>query len=178
VADVALAQPAPLPAAGEGRAQPARRVHVGKLVAAAFSVAMIGAMLTAVPQNWQAVPRDSFPLSYFPMFSAQRPDLQTEHYVAGWDARGNRYVIPYGSIAPGGSLVRIRRATVRAMVARGQARQVCQNVSRRIVARNEPALRSLVRLEVVSGTFNLFEYLRGNKAAKSEVVRATCPIQR
>jgi hypothetical protein len=155
-----------------------RRLRLGKLVAAVFSVAVLGAMLSAAPKNWQAQPKDSFPLSYFPMFSAERADLHTEHYVAGWDAQGNRYVIPFSSIAPGGSIVRIRQATVMAMVRGGQSSQLCQNVSRRIVARDEPALRSVVRLEVVSGTFSLSEYLRGNKAPKSEMVRATCPIAR
>jgi hypothetical protein len=178
VAHIAVAQPAGYAAADENLAQRERRLHWSKLLAAAFSIAVIGAMLSAVPQNWQAQPRDSFPLSYFPMFSAERADLHTEHYVAGWDAQGNRYVIPSSSIAPGGSIVRIRQATVMAMVRRGQSAQLCENVSRRIVARNEPSLSSVVRLEVVTGTFSLAEYLRGQKAPKTEMVRATCTIRR
>ncbi len=161
----------------------ARPLHIprrpaGKLLAAAFSVAVIGAMLSAVPQNWQARPRDSFPLSYFPMFSYGLSDLQTEHYVAGWDAQGNRWAIPFSSIAPGGSIVRVRRETIQAMVRRGESYQLCRDVSRRIAERNTRSLRSVVSLEVVTGAFSLSEYLRGNKAPRSENVLATCAIER
>jgi len=174
----AAESPAVWPVAVEPSTLPVRRPWTGKLVAAFFSVAVLGAMLSAVAQNWQAQPRDSFPLSYFPMFTAERNDLHTEHYVVGWDAQGNRWAVHYNDIAPGGSLVRIRIDTVFTMVRRGQSAQLCQDVSRRIVERNRPALRSLVRLEVVTGTFGLSEYLRGQKAPQSETVRATCTIER
>ncbi len=187
-AEIVVAQPAQFvvaappvaaePVAAETVALPVRRPWTGKVVAALFSVAVLGAMLSAVVQNWQAQPRDSFPLSYFPMFTIQREDLHTEHYVVGWDARGNRWTIPFNDIAPGGSLVRIRADTVFTMVKRDQSVQLCQDVGRRIVERNRAALRPLVRLDVVTGTYSLSEYLRGQKAPKSEVVRATCTIER
>jgi hypothetical protein len=152
------------------------RTHAGKIWATAFSVVLLGTMLASVVQNWQARPRDSFPNSYFPMFSSGRGDLQTEHYVVGWDAPGNRSAIHFNNIAAGGSIVRIRRATVGAMVRRGQAAQLCRAVSRRIAQRNLRALKPLVSLGVVTGTFSLSEYLRGNKAPVSEKVLATCSI--
>jgi len=178
MADVTVAQLSRPAIAAPAAAQPLQRPPAGKLLAAAFSVAVIGAMLSAVVQNWQARPRDSFPLSYFPMFSYGLNDLQTEHYVAGWDARGDRWAIPFSSIAPGGSIVRVRRETIQTMVRRGESGQLCQDVSRRIADRNARSLRSLVSLEVVTGSFSLAEYLRGNKAPRSEKVLATCAIER
>ena len=74
------------PLAAEPVALPARRPWTGKATAALFSIAVLGAMLSAVVQNWQAQPRDSFPLSYFPMFTIPREDLHTEYvttYLAG-----------------------------------------------------------------------------------------------
>jgi hypothetical protein len=177
MADIAIAQPARRPGATDAVAQSSRRLHSGKLVAAAFSLAVLGAMLSPVVKNWQERPRDSFPLSYFPMFSYGLSDLQTEHYLAGWDAQGNRYAIHHSYVAPGGSVVRIRRETVQAMVKRGQAAALCRSVSQRIAEKNPRSLRSLVRLQVVTGRFSLAEYLHGNKAPISENVRATCAIK-
>jgi hypothetical protein len=152
------------------------RTHAGKIWATFLSVTVLAIMLSSVVQNWEARPRDSFPNSYFPMFSAGRGDLHTEHYVTGWDTAGNRWAIHYSNIAPGGSIVRIRRETVATMVRRGQAAQLCRDVSRRIVERNPRALRSVVTLDVVTGTFSLSEYLRGNKAPIAEKTHATCQI--
>jgi hypothetical protein len=112
------------------------------------------------------------------MFSYGFDELQTEHYLVGLDAAGGRYPIHYDLIAPGGSLVRIRRETVREMAKRGQAALLCQGVSRRIADRNPRSLRSVVSLQVNTGVFSLPEYLRGNKLPKSEQVLATCSVQR
>jgi hypothetical protein len=158
-------------------ARPARRPELGKLAAAIFSIALIGAMLSAVVKNWQERPRDSFPLSYFPMFTADLDDLHTEHYVVGTDALGRRYAIHYNNIAPGGSMPRVRGDT-RAMVRRGQAEELCQRASTRLAERNTRSLRSVVRLEVMTGTFSLSEYLKGNKVPVSETLLASCPVSR
>jgi len=158
-------------------ARPARRVEPGKLAAALFSIALIGAMLSAVVKNWEERPRDSFPLSYFPMFTADLEDLHTEQYVVGVDARGRRYAVHYNNVAPGGSLPRVRGET-RAMVRRGQAEQLCQSASSRLAERNTRSLRSVVRLEIMTGTFSLSEYLNGNKQPLSETLLASCPVSR
>ena len=58
----------------------------GKRVAFLSSLAMIGAVLGPIQQNWRAQPHDSFPLSYYPMFSAKRQAIETFHYLVGGDA--------------------------------------------------------------------------------------------
>lgn len=181
MADLAVAEPSEPSERvldADGAAPASRLLPAGKVLATLFSVLVIGAMLSAVLQNWQARPRDSFPLSYFPMFSYEFDELQTEHYLIGRDALGNRHAIHYNNIAPGGSVVRIRRETVRAMVKRGQSKQLCQDASQRIAERNPRSLRSVVSLEVMTGTFSLSEYLQGNKTPASEKVQATCSIRR
>ncbi len=178
MSDIAVVQPSQGVVTADVAARPVRRAEMGKLPAAAFSIALIGAMLSAVVQNWQARPRDSFPLSYFPMFTAKIDDRHTEHFVVGRDARGQRYAIHYNNIAPGGSLPRVRRETVREMVRQGQSAQLCQNVSARIAERNPRSLRSVVSIEIMTGTFSLSEYLKGNKLPRSETVRASCAVVR
>jgi hypothetical protein len=134
-------------------------------------------MLSAVVQNWQARPRDSFPLSYFPMFTSDLDDSQTEHYLVGFDDRNRRYVIHYNNILPGGSMPRVR-GEVREMVRRNQAAELCQRASARIAERNPRSLRSVTRLDVMTGRYSLVEYLGGNKLPRSETVRATCAVAR
>jgi hypothetical protein len=175
--DIAVVSPSHYAVPADAAARPVRRADMGKLAAAAFSIALIGTMLSAVVQNFQARPRDSFPFSYFPMFTANIANLQTENYVVGRDAGGRRYPVHYNNIAPGGSLPRVRKAT-RDMVSRGQSAQLCQMASARIAERNPRALSSVVSLEVMTGTYNLSEYLRGNKKPKSETVLATCAVAR
>jgi hypothetical protein len=175
--DIAVVSPSHYAVPADAAARPLGRAGLGKLSAAFFSIALIGAMLSAVVQNWQARPRDSFPLSYFPMFTNQIDDLQTEHYVVGRDAQGRRYAIHYNNIAPGGSMPRVRTET-RAMVRRGQSAELCQRASARIAERNPRALRSVVSLEVMTGTFSLSEYLNGYKIPRSETVQATCAVAR
>ena len=177
MSDIAVGARSQYPVTGEVAAHPARRVELGKLAAALFSIALIGAMLSAVVKNWQDRPRDSFPLSYFPMFTADLEDVHTEQYVVGTDARGRRYAVHYNNVAPGGSLPRVRGET-RAMVRRGQAEELCRSASARLAERNTRSLRSVVKLEIMTGTFSLSEYLKGNKVPISETLVASCPVSR
>ncbi|NJM08485.1 hypothetical protein HC891_23350 [Candidatus Gracilibacteria bacterium] len=41
-------------------------------LARGFSMVLVGAVLAPLIENWRAAPRDNFPLSYYPMFSARR----------------------------------------------------------------------------------------------------------
>jgi len=70
----------------ESNPNPAQReetsgLNSGKRVAFLSSLAMIGAVLWPVHQNWRARPQDSFPLSYYPMFRAKREAIETFHYL-------------------------------------------------------------------------------------------------
>src|SRR5262245_18946920 len=77
--------------------------EAGKYRAALLSMALIGAVLWPLHENWQSKPKDSFPLSYYPMFSNRRDVVETFYYVLGIDAEGKRYQIPYKMIGEGGS---------------------------------------------------------------------------
>ncbi len=76
--------------------------------AAAFSAAVLGAVLLPIRQNWREHKRDSFPLSYYPMFSTQRKERVDLLYVVGLTAAGERRLIPY-SYAGTGGLNQVRR---------------------------------------------------------------------
>jgi hypothetical protein len=78
------------------------RRSAGKAVAGLFSVVMLGATLAPVVENWKEQPQDSFPLSYYPMFSANRAEKYQVHYIVGLDQQGNRHLISYKFAGHGG----------------------------------------------------------------------------
>ena len=61
----------------------------GKLWASLLSLALIGAVLSPIRQNWRPKPHDSFPLSYFPMFSARRKAVESFYYLVARDENGS-----------------------------------------------------------------------------------------
>src|SRR5437867_6184718 len=101
----------------------------GKRLAVLFSLAMVGAVLWPIQQNWRANPRDSFPLSYYPMFSAKRDEVETFYYVLGRDAEGTRYYIPYRIIGSGGG--NSVRRQLRKIINEGHASDLAQAVAKR-----------------------------------------------
>src|SRR6266542_743485 len=85
-----------------GHEKPQPDLSRGNRWGALLSVAMLGAVFWPVQQNWRAVPKDSFPLSYYPMFSQKRELIESFYYLVGRDAQGARYYIPRKWIGTGG----------------------------------------------------------------------------
>ena len=172
----AVALPEPVDQSATGDVVAARRPR-DKWLACGISLVMMLAVLSPIVENWRDRPRDSFPLSYYPMFSQRRPDAQRETYLVGWDGQGNRFLIDH-SYAGTGGIVRVRRTIVQGMTRRGQAAELCRSVSSTIARRNQPELRPITTVQVVTGTYRRSEYFTGNKAPDSEQVHATCKVER
>ncbi len=154
-----------------------RQASSRKWIAGGVSILMICAVLVPVVENWRERPRDSFPLSYYPMFTAIHPDTQRENYLVGFDRQRNRYLIHHSYVGPGG-LVRVRRTIINRMISRGQAAQLCRSVAAEIARRRSRALSPVATVEVMTGTYRHSEYFAGNKTPDSEQVRGSCPVER
>ncbi len=177
VSEIALSQHTHRPTIKEAVSARVRQRLGARAIAAAFSIALIVAVLSPMQENFRERPRDSFPLSYYPMFTLSQDDLNEQTYVVGFDASGKRYTIRYSYISPGGRLVRVR-SDVRRQVQQGLAGHVCGRTSLAIAQRNPRSLRPVVTLQVVTGTYSLSEYLDGNKTPRSEIIHAACQIAR
>ena len=158
------------------RARPAaesRRAARGKWLAGAFSLAMLATVSWPVVENWKAAPRDSFPLSYYRMFSEDRADRQRLTYLVGLDDRGGRYLIPYQFAGTGG-MNQVRRQINR-RVEQGGAVELCRSVASRLrrSLRRPPGVDAV---EVITGTFRMSTYFSGNRAPLEENVRARCAV--
>src|SRR5688572_19095719 len=106
----------------------------GKLTAAYMSLAMVGAVLWPIQENWRDDPRDDFPLSYYPMFSTKRKPVETFYYVLARDADGKRYHVPSKWIGDGGGN-QVRRQ-LRRIINAGGATDLAQKVAERLAKRD------------------------------------------
>jgi len=155
----------------------AKQIGMTKPMAVVISVLAGAVVLSPIAQNWREKPRDSFPLSYFPMFSfEQRTEGQVTHFV-GYDAKGNRVPIPsyYGGV---GGMNQIRKQINKA-VRGGHARGICELAARRIVQRNDPRFAQVERVELVTSVHRLNDYFSGkNKQPRLQRVHAWAFVER
>jgi hypothetical protein len=84
------------------------RYSRAKCLVLGFSLVTVLVILAPIVQNRQPEPMDNFPLSYYPMFSAERSGPEQLTYLVGIDDRGNRLPIPY-TLAGTGGMNQVRR---------------------------------------------------------------------
>jgi hypothetical protein len=147
-----------------------------KRMAALASVAMIGAVLWPIQENWRKDPRDSFPLSHYPMFSAKRKPIETFNYLVGHDEQGKRYLVQH-SFASEGGLNSVRRQINR-MVKKKRADDVAKKVAKRLAERESGKWSKIVDVSVVTGRYHVDDYFHGRKEPVSEKIRASCAVER
>lgn len=148
----------------------------GKGFAGGLSALTIGAVLWPVTQNWRKEPRDGFPLSYYPMFSARRSKIASVTYLVGLDSRGRRLLLPYAYAGTGG-LNQVRRQINR-IVREGGADKLCRIVALKVALEKETSLVGVVTVQVVTGRYRLADYFAGAKDPVSERVHASRPVER
>ncbi len=163
------------PRAGHGTAPVPRLIEDPRL-AGALTLAAVGAVLWPIKQNWRAEPRDSFPLSYYPMFSARRPKRVSVTYLVSVDAQGRRRRVSYLYAGRGG-LNQVRRQINR-MVRSGQAERLCEAVAAELARSPDARSPNVVTVQVVRGRYRLASYFAGDPAPLSEHVLASHPIER
>ena len=157
-------------------ANDATELSRGKRLAALASVAMIGAVLWPSQENWRKNPHDSFPLSYYPMFSAKRRPIETFNYLVGHDAKGKRYLIQH-SFAGHGGLNAVRRQ-INKKVREDRADDVARMVTKRLAEREDGKWSKIVKVDVVTGRYAVDDYFHGKKEPVSEKIKASRPVER
>lgn len=146
-------------------------------MAVVISVLAGAVVISPIVRNWQEKPRDSFPLSHFPMFSFEQRTEGQVTYLVGYDAKGNRIPIP-GYYAGVGGMNQIRKQISKAIRA-GQARKICELAARRIVQVNDPRFTQVERVELVTSVHRLNDYFSGkNKQPKLQRVHAWAFVER
>ncbi|MDJ1371415.1 hypothetical protein [Gulosibacter molinativorax] len=131
---------------------------------------------------------DSFPLSTYPMFSADRKGRIVVPHVVGFTATGER-VVPHYSHFGAGGLNQVRKQIARG-VRQGKAIEIAQQYAgsiarqqRRANASSNPEVNArrereadIVTVAVVRSRFVFNNYFAGATHPAAEVIHAECPI--
>ena len=151
-------------------------IPVRKALAGLVGFLLLGATLAPIVQNWRPNPRDSFPFSYYPMFSVKRGDTYVVNYLVGLDGQGNRHTIPFWFAGRGGH--NQTRRQIDRLVREGKAVMLCESVADKVGSDADPVYSHLVTVRVVTGEFRFDDYFNGNKTPVKETIRATCQVAR
>jgi hypothetical protein len=146
------------------------------LLPSVLSVVMIGATLSPVVENWREKPTDSFPLSYYPMFSQKRAENYVVHYIVGLDAKGIKHPVPHKFAGSGG--FNQTRRQINKVVREKRADELCQSIAVRLAADKSSTYDEIVTVQIVTGSYHFDDYFAGNTAPISERVRGKAQVKR
>ena len=135
-------------------------MNFSKTQALIFSIAALLVVLSPVVQNWVEKPKDSFPLSYYPMFTQKRSQNYGLYYIVGLDTLGIRERIPYKLISTGG-FNQVRRQINRARKKEGGL-PFLEKTAHTIAKKNSILYGKLTALELVKGYYSLEGYFLKN----------------
>lgn len=148
----------------------------GKAIAATASGALVAAVLSPIHQTWRSRPRDGFPLSYYPMFTAKRKASGQVTHLVGVTADGETRFLPHG-LAGSGGLNQVRRQLARS-ARRGTADRVCAAVAAKVAASGERGLADLVEVRVVTCEYRFDDFHAGRRAPMTERIHARLAVGR
>ncbi|AXT59652.1 hypothetical protein D1816_04535 [Aquimarina sp. AD10] len=121
-----------------------------------ISTIAIVLVLSPIIENWADKPKDSFPLSYYPMFSKKRNATYPIYHFVGYDSDQKRYIIPY-TFAGTGGFNQVRRQIKKAAKSEN-AYQFTQKVAERISNKKGHPYSALERIELIKGYYHLENY--------------------
>lgn len=131
-------------------------MEFSKKMATIASVLFLTVLLVPVRENWRAKPQDSFPLSYYPMFSKKRAEIYSMYYFVGYDSLHNRYDIPYKLIGTGG-FNQVRRQLQKS-ARQGKGEQLAKEVIQNLVGKKDGHFAKITEIRLVKGSYHLENY--------------------
>lgn len=147
-----------------------------KVIAYTTSAVLLGAVLAPLRQNWRRQPRDGFPLSYYPMFSARRKRYGTVVHLVGVDASGKPRVLHYRHAGHGG-LNQVRRQ-IRRTVKAGHAQALAEIAARSLARSSRSSETGIIEVRVVSSRYAYDDFFAGPRVPEREFVHASAPVER
>lgn len=136
--------------------------------------ALVAAVLAPLRQNRRPDPRDGFPLSYYPMFSARRKRTGTVVHLEAVDTGGRHRPLDYHCAGTGG-FNQVRRQIART-VRDGRAQDLADQVAARLTTR--PGADDLREVRVVSSRFAYADFFAGRREPEHQRVHATAAVPR
>lgn len=157
-----MTAPSPAPIHDLGPAQ--------RLAVALFAMGLLLAVLYPILRS---PPQDGFPLSNYPMFSADRRTAEADiAHVVGYSREGRHR--PVRPAIVGSEEIMQAFQTVRLSVRRGDAEELCRRAAERV--RADPEHADLERLEVRTDRYDALAYFAGDTKPRRTQVHARCPV--
>lgn len=135
---------------------------------------MVGvvAVLAALWPLTRELRHDSFPLSNYPMFTSDQPEVTAFVRAVGVRSDGTEDVLP--PVLAGGSVEVIHaNRTLNRALREGRGDEMCTEIAVR-VARSRPDVATVL---IVTETYDVIDALRANHPVPADrTVRAECPV--
>ena len=149
-----------------------------KTLATVFSTLFLLAVFFPIIENWKKEPKDSFPLSYYPMFSKKRGTYYKMHYIIGLDGEGGRQIIPYKMAGTGG-FNQVRRQIIKAAKSGDEARsKLLEKVSKRIAKKGKGTFNELIEIQLIRGAINIGQFFTGQSLVpEKETILASFKLE-
>lgn len=143
----------------------------------AYAVSAVLIALALYPLSWPRG-RDSFPLSPYPMFSANRKSaVMTLEYAVGLEPGGERHFIAPELVA-NDEVLQARAVLSRAVASGpGAAMTLCEHIASR-VGSDGAELKEVREIRIVRGTHDAVKYLAEDDRSGTERVFASCRVEK
>jgi hypothetical protein len=142
-----------------------------RIAVLAFGVAAL--MLSPLSQYRRSADDrvDSFPLSYYPMFSKRRRRHARINYAVGVRGDGSTYILPLDVLGSGG-FNQVRHQLNR-MIRQGQADDYARILAARLA--DDDGHRDVVRVDIVQGRFDLDSCMLTRRMEGTEKIVGSAP---
>ena len=148
-----------------------------KIIIASISIILILVVASPVLENWKDEPKDSFPLSYYPMFTKARGEKTIVWYLYGEDKDRYSYTISNNFVIPGVGFNTARKQ-IRRMIQNNQSAELCESTAKTIGRIGMEPYNKITYVAVVSSRVDISEFMkkRNNYRPRDNRIYANCLV--
>jgi hypothetical protein len=149
-----------------------------KSISILLSLLLSFALLSPLKKEWRGEDGDSFPLSWYPMFSKPRPALERIVYMVGVLPDGTRRVIKSNSFVRG-NMNQARMHVAKYAQRKKTSDELCKRAAERMSKRKRGPQSRMGQVRLVRGHFSREAFFRdGQVHPEKDVIMAACHIPR
>jgi hypothetical protein len=149
---------------------------MNRLGATVWTAVVCGAVLSPIVQGFRDTPHDDFPLSWFPMFAAARPDIEKPVYAVAIGG-GGRAFVPSHYWTAGGFNQGAFQLLHAASVGPTKLRPLCERIARAVAKRPLRGVSEPAEVQIRRGAYSLETFFgAGDSTPIWESVLVSCPV--
>lgn len=155
-----------------------KKTNRSRAVGIIITLVLIIAVFSPLDEDYRGAYGDSFPLSWYPMFSRSRPKTERTNFVRGIDAKGKMHILRSHYYVRGG-MNQARRQLSHLVKSKKRAKETCVRAAANVAKSKKSRFADWKKIQVVRGYFNMRTYFekRKKKPLKTRVF-ASCLIKR